>query len=246
MKRRQRPQASLTLGFKSPQTKDRKWMIIIVTETDLRFSKPFIVHEVPGGASLNKCVLIFKVGNKTLALVLLLSCWRAAVGSKPASCCLFYYFWHIYRQTQCLSIHHFSIPATKCDIFIASRFLPAGARGWGGEGLPFTPGSGQSFHPGPSTRCFCIYFSNQWSQTKQTKEGTTGCLPKGEGGERKGGRGGSDSGWRGRVEKGEWIRNVERMSVAGETKGARMCTVFCFAESAAEHRERRGQRVTKK
>ena len=41
------------------------------------------------------------------------------------------------------------------------------------------------------------------------------------------------------------IRNVERMSVAGETKDGRLCTAFCFAESAAEHGERRGQRVTK-
>lgn len=36
----------------------------------------------------------------------------------------------------------------------------------------------------------------------------------------------------------EWIRDVERMSVPGKTKEARLCRVFCFAESAAEeHRE---------
>lgn len=35
----------------------------------------------------------------------------------------------------------------------------------------------------------------------------------------------------------ERIRNVERMSVAGKTKDWRLCTVFCFAESTAEHRE---------
>lgn len=42
-------------------------------------------------------------------------------------------------------------------------------------------------------------------------------------------------GWR----KGE-IRNVEQMSVAGKTKHGRLCTAFCFAESAAEHGKRRG------
>lgn len=35
-----------------------------------------------------------------------------------------------------------------------------------------------SFHP---VGVFFIYFSNQRSPTKQTKEGTTGCLPKGKG-----------------------------------------------------------------
>lgn len=36
------------------------------------------------------------------------------------------------------------------------------------------------------------------------------------------------------------------MSVAGKTKEGWLGTVFCFAECAGEHRERRGQAVTKK
>lgn len=54
----------------------------------------------------------------------------------------------------------------------------------------------------------------------------------------------SDGGRKGKGGEEERIRNVERMSVAGKTKEGRLCTVFCFAESAAEHGERRGRRVT--
>lgn len=43
----------------------------------------------------------------------------------------------------------------------------------------------------------------------------------------------------------EPITKAERMSVAGKTKGRRLCTVLCCAESVAQHSERRGQSVTK-
>ncbi len=103
----------------------------------------------------------------------------------------------------------------------------------------------RSFHP---IGVFFIYFSNQRSLTKQTKEGTTGGLPKGKGAGGREGRWERASVWWRQKGKGggdERIRNVERMSVAGKTKEGRLCTVFCFAESAAEHGERRGQCVTK-
>lgn len=103
----------------------------------------------------------------------------------------------------------------------------------------------RSFHP---KGVFFIYFSNQQSPTKQTKEGTTGCLPKGKGAGGREGRWERASVWwrqKGKSGEEERIRNVERMSVAGKTKEGRLCTVFCFAESAAEHGERRGQCVTR-
>lgn len=110
-------------------------------------------------------------------------------------------YWHFrnvsinthHTHTHTIFIHRYSITASNTDIFCHIYASPSGS-------LLFTLNSSHD----PFVFCFLIYFCNRPSPTKQTKEGTTGCLPKGKGagGKREGGSERTcDGGRRGRVEK---------------------------------------------
>lgn len=92
-----------------------------------------------------------------------------------------------------------------------------------------------------------IFVISDRQQSRQRKGQPAVCQR--EKGREEGREGGSeracDGGSRGKGGEEKRIRSVERMSVAGKTKEGRLRTVFCCAESTAEHRERRGHCVGK-